>query len=243
MQLILTLLAILALNGAAILGLSVLARTELIRRYRVRADRPFRIEPAVRIRTSILNSIVSVGLLFGVVLAFRLFLIRNEPVSLLRTIGEAVGILAMYDFGYYLLHRFVFHEWSVGRRVHAVHHTIRTPYAVDSLYIHPAETVGGVGLLLLCTAILGPVGESSFELAFLVYSLLNVFIHSAIDLRFFPFRTLTALVRHHDAHHQSMKAGYYASITPLWDLVFGTARTPHSPGHSPGHAPGPSPGH
>ena len=55
-----------------------------------------------------------------------------------------------------------------------------------------------------------------------------MFIHSAIDLQTFPFRTLTSLVRHHDIHHDSMKAGYYASITPLWDVIFRTTGEPLS---------------
>jgi methylsterol monooxygenase/4-alpha-methyl-delta7-sterol-4alpha-methyl oxidase len=145
-------------------------------------------------------------------------------VSAVRTIGEATAMILLYDFGYYLMHRFGFHSWSVGRRIHSVHHSIRTPYTPDSLYIHPAETAAGVSLFLVCMAIVGPVGVWSFALAFLVYSVTNLFIHSGLDLPFAPFNLLTAVVRHHDIHHDSMKAGYYASITPIWDLVFGTAR-------------------
>ena len=47
---------------------------------------------------------------------------------------------------------------------------------------------------------------------------------------------------HHHIHHHHPDHNFGVT-SPLWDLVFGTARTPHSPGHSPGHAPGPSPGH
>jgi len=64
----------------------------------------------------------------------------------------------------------------------------------------------------------------SFGAAFLVYSVLNVFVHSAFHLPFFPFRWLSSLSAHHDAHHSSMKGGYYASLSPLWDWVFRTAR-------------------
>jgi sterol desaturase/sphingolipid hydroxylase (fatty acid hydroxylase superfamily) len=130
----------------------------------------------------------------------------------------------LYDFGYYVLHRFVFHQWKLGRRIHAVHHKIRTPYAKDSLYIHPVETLLGVGLLMACTLIVGPISVYSFGASFFVYSVLNILIHSAFDIPIFPFRWLSALSRNHDTHHHSMKGGYYASISPLWDLVFGTAR-------------------
>lgn len=203
-----------------------LASTEFVRRHRTREDRPYRISPAAYRKSAAMNALVSGGLLFGIPLLCQARMFVGEPVGLLRTLYEAAAVLALYDLGYYLLHRFVFHEWSVGRKIHSVHHTNRTPYAKDSLYIHPIETASGVGLLLLCSWAVGPIGVSSFAVVLFVYSFLNVFIHSNVDLRFFPFRSLTALVRNHNIHHDSMKAGFYASITPLWDYVFRTASRP-----------------
>lgn len=224
LQLAALLIGILAVSGLFVPLFGALATTDLARRHRQRQDRPHRIDAAVYRKGVVRNSAVSAGLLLIVPLSLRAYLFASQPVSILRMLGEAAAILLLYDFGYYFLHRFLFHEWTLGRRIHAVHHTIRTPYAKDSLYIHPLETAAGVGLLLGCTALLAPVGVSSFALALIVYSFVNVFIHSSVDLRFFPFRFLTALVRNHDIHHESMKAGCYASITPLWDIVFGTAR-------------------
>ncbi len=216
------LIGALALTGLFILAVGAFARTELVRRHRTRVDKPSpKITRASYLVSAVVNSLVSTGLVFGVALGFATRLFSTGPVSPLRAVGEAAAILAIYDLLYYLLHRFALHGWSVGRRIHAVHHTNRTPYVGDSVYIHPAETAAGVGLFLVSTAIAGPVGMWSFGLAFLVYSVLNLWIHSSVDLPFFP---PSALVRHHDAHHASMKAGHYASITPLWDFVFGTAR-------------------
>lgn len=226
MQLAVILVGILLFSALFMPVLGAIATTEFVRRHRTREDRPFRISPAAYRKCAVLNSMVSGGLLLGVPLLFRSQLLVSSPVSLWRTLYEVVAVLALYDLGYYLLHRFIFHEWSVGRRIHSVHHTNRTPYAKDSLYIHPIETASGVGLLLLCSWAVGPVGVSSFAGILLIYSLLNVFIHSNVDLRFFPFRSLTALVRNHNIHHDSMKAGFYASITPLWDYVFGTTSRP-----------------
>lgn len=228
MQLFIPLVIILALSGASIIALAAAANTDFARRQRTRVDRPSRIDPAARRRSFIKNAVVSTGLLFVVTLPFQSRLFVRAEMSLWKTIYEAALILMVYDFGYYFLHRFVLHAWPVGRRIHAVHHTVRTPYAKDSLYIHPAETAAGMGLFLASTYAVGPVGVSSFLVAFFIYSLLNVFVHSALDLRSFPFRTLTALVRHHDIHHDSMKGGYYASITPIWDIVFRTTGEPRS---------------
>jgi sterol desaturase/sphingolipid hydroxylase (fatty acid hydroxylase superfamily) len=228
-RLVTMLLIILAITGVFMQGIGAVSASAFARRHRKRQDRPVRIAPEVYRRSAVVNSLVSTGMIFAVTLAFRSFLFMPGNVGVLRTVGQALAILALYDLGYYLLHRFLLHEWSVGRRVHSVHHSIRTPYAKDSLYIHPAETVAGVGLFLLCTAVVGPVGLFSFGLAFFIYSLLNVFIHSGLDVRSFPLKTLTAVVRHHDTHHDSMKSGCYGSISPLWDLAFGTTG-----GHRPG---------
>ncbi len=228
MKLAIILVSVLAISGVFMRAIAAFAGSAFARRQRVRVDRPARVDPAAHRRSVVVNSAVSTGLLFAVTLPLQSRLFVAAPLATLRTLYEACLILALYDFGYYLLHRFAFHAWSVGSRIHAVHHSIRTPYTVDSLYIHPAETVAGFGLFLACTVLVGPVGVWSFALAFLAYSLLNLLIHSALDLRVFPFKTLTALVRHHDVHHESMKAGYYASITPLWDIVFRTARPARS---------------
>lgn len=226
LQLAVMLAVVLSIAGIFMRAISAFASSQVVRRHRARVDKPARIEPAVHLRNVIANSVVSTGLIFGVTLTLGSRLFVTHAVGLLRILGEAAAILAIYDLGYYLLHRFALHQWSVGRRIHAVHHSIRTPYAIDSLYVHPAETAAGVGLFLGATAVVGPVEPWSFGLALLVYSVLNIFIHSAVEVPYLRLRWLSAMVRRHDVHHESMKAGYYASMTPLWDLVFGTTRRP-----------------
>jgi methylsterol monooxygenase/4-alpha-methyl-delta7-sterol-4alpha-methyl oxidase len=223
MKLLFILLGAFVISGTFMQAIAALSASSFARRHRRRQDRPARIDPAVHRRSVIVNSAVSSSLILAVPLSLQSRLFTDAPIGW-RTVGEAVAILLIYDFGYYLLHRFAFHEWSVGRRIHSVHHTVRTPYTNDSLYIHPAETLGGVAVFLGSTALIGPVGLWSFGLAFLIYSVENLFIHSGLDLPFGPFRWLTAVVRNHDIHHESMKSGYYASITPIWDIVFGTTR-------------------
>jgi sterol desaturase/sphingolipid hydroxylase (fatty acid hydroxylase superfamily) len=216
---------VLALSWTFMRAIAAFATSDLARRHRTRKDRPnTRISRAAHREKALTTSILSTGLVSGVTLGFGSRLFAEPPVGALRTMGEAVAILAIYDLGYYLFHRFLLHAWSVGRRIHAVHHSIRTPFARDSLYVHPAETAGGVALFLGSAALIAPVGVWSFGVAFLVYSVVNVWVHSAIDVPTCALCAVTALVRHHDIHHESMKSGYYASITPLWDVMLGTAR-------------------
>jgi sterol desaturase/sphingolipid hydroxylase (fatty acid hydroxylase superfamily) len=224
MWLNLILVVVLALSGVFMVALSRLVASDWHRRYQVRQDRGHKIPGAEHRRMRVLSSIVSTAMVLALPNLFHDALFVDAARPLWRMAFEVVGILALYDVGYYLLHRFVLHAWSPGSRVHAVHHRIRTPYVMDSLYVHPSETALGVGLLLGCTWVVGPVSVFSFGVTFLVYSLLNLFIHSAFHLPFFPFRGLSSLSAHHDAHHASMKGGYYGSITPLWDILFRTAR-------------------
>lgn len=195
-----------------------------VARHRTREELPRKIDAAEHSRAVTINSLLSTAMFLAATFGAFDLLLYTGALSVGRALFEVATVLLLYDFLYYLLHRYVFHAWEVGARWHRFHHRIRSPRTKDSLYVHPMETFLGVATMLLSITALGLVGGMhvlSFALAFLIYSLLNLFVHSAIRL---PWLPLSALSRHHDAHHASMRGGYYASITPIWDLVFGTAR-------------------
>lgn len=135
-------------------------------------------------------------------------------------------VLLLYDFGYYWLHR-ALHWRSLMRRVHWVHHRTSHPTAVDSLYLHPLETIAGLVVLLASMAAVGPLGAGAFVATAILHSIVNVLVHANLSI---PAR-LAWLTNHwsarHDAHHSS--SGNFGTITPLWDWLFGTsARTQHA---------------
>jgi sterol desaturase/sphingolipid hydroxylase (fatty acid hydroxylase superfamily) len=169
------------------------------------------------------NMVLSGALVFVLVYATQPWLITEGSPSAWRLVLDAFLVLALYDFLYYWMHRWAFHEWSVLRRVHVVHHAVRHPHSVDSLYLHPLETFLGLALLLVCSMIVGPVHAATFTVTFAVYSFLNILVHSGLTLPFFPFRVVSFLARKHDLHHTSMKGGNFASLTPVFDRLFGTA--------------------
>lgn len=169
------------------------------------------------------NMAFSAALLFAFTFGARPWLIDEAPRGWLWLVLHGVLVLGVYDFFYYLLHRFAFHEWKLLRRVHVVHHAVRHPHSVDSLYLHPVETFLGLALLFSCMVVLGPLHPLTFAGVVAVHSLLNILVHSGLDLPFFPFRTLGFLARKHDIHHISMKGGNYASLSPLYDRLFGTS--------------------
>jgi sterol desaturase/sphingolipid hydroxylase (fatty acid hydroxylase superfamily) len=174
------------------------------------------------IRSVIVNSLVSLTLVFGACFGLREHLFYDRPAPLHSLVLEGLAVVLIYDFAYYFMHRYLFHEWPILRGVHSVHHAAQNPRAIDSFLLHPVENVLGLSLLLASIASVGGVHIYTFAPIFAGYTTLNVFNHAGLNVRRFPMRTLGWLAVAHDKHHHSMRSGNYASITPLPDLIFGT---------------------
>lgn len=168
------------------------------------------------------NSILSGALIVALTYACSDWLIHEARVYPLEIVADVVVTLGLYDLLYYFLHRFLFHEWQLLRSVHVLHHTVKYPTALESLYVHPIENALGVLLLLTCLAIVGPVSLTAYAVILAVFSWLNIVIHSGLDFRHGALRPVAHMVRKHAKHHSSMRAGNYASITPIPDLLFRT---------------------
>jgi sterol desaturase/sphingolipid hydroxylase (fatty acid hydroxylase superfamily) len=168
------------------------------------------------------NSILSGALIVAITYAGSDWLIHEARTSALELLADIVVTLGLYDLLYYFMHRYLFHEWQLLRSVHVLHHTVKYPTALESLYVHPVENALGVLLLLTCTAITGPVSLPAYAVILAVFSWLNIVIHSGLDFRHRALRPVAYMVRKHAKHHSSMRAGNYASITPVPDLLFRT---------------------
>ena len=166
------------------------------------------------------TAVLATTIVFGATHLLSRWLFTAEAPPVWRGALQALAILAVYDVLYYLMHRFLFHRWPVLRAVHAVHHRVRYPVTIDSLFLHPVEELLGLGLLFFCTWVVGPVHVYTFGACFLVYSWVNIIVHAGVAL---PIPYLGLVARNHAVHHVDMRAGNYASLTPLPDLLFGTA--------------------
>lgn len=147
-----------------------------------------------------------------------------QPVWLILL--DIVAILMVYDFFYYLTHRFLFHGQGYLRRVHALHHQARKPTYIDAFYVHPVELFIGIALFMGTVALLYPVlgtyNVAAVTIVYLVFVHLNTINHAFVDLPYSPFRTLTWITKKHHVHHIDMHKGNYATITLLYDKLFGT---------------------
>ncbi len=214
---------VLLLSGVLLLAAKLAYHWPVLASARIRPEPDRKLRGARLYRRVFGNMVFSGALVFVLTYATYPWLIAEGPFSWLQLLLDATLTLLLYDFLYYLMHRFAFHQWGPLRRVHVVHHAVRHPHAVDSLYLHPVETFLGLALLIACTLVVGPVHPATFCVEFAVYSFLNILVHSGLDLPFFPLRALSYLARKHDVHHTSMKGGNYASLTPIFDRLFGTA--------------------
>ena len=142
-------------------------------------------------RLARVNSFVSPVLVYGLTAALYPWVFHDRSISVWRIVAEGAAVLMLYDFFYYFVHRYPFHQWKLLRRVHSVHHVVKFPSAIDSLYLHPLENVIGLSLLWGCTALVaavaGPVSIYSFAWAFAFYSVLNIAIHAGLKLPAVPF--------------------------------------------------------
>ena len=160
------------------------------------------------------------------------FSIDLTPRPLWRHVVDILVVLFVFDFFYYLTHRFLFHGKPL-RRIHALHHQARTPTHTDAHYVHPLETTIGLCLFLFSiplVAYLGgaPLNAFSMAIATLLFTQLNTINHTYVNLPYFPFKTLDYITGVHAAHHVDMHQGNFATLTMLYDRLFGTYEPPVS---------------
>jgi sterol desaturase/sphingolipid hydroxylase (fatty acid hydroxylase superfamily) len=212
----------LVLAGSAMGLLTLAASARGGRRFLISVDANRAASDAQVRRSIMVGSVVSLSLVFGLTYGLRGLLFHTGVTPWWKLALEGVTVILVYDFAYYFMHRYLFHEWRLLRGVHAVHHAAQNPRAIDSFLLHPVENTLGLVLLLASILAVGGIHLYTFAPVFVGYTTLNVFNHAGLNVPRFPLKTLGRLAIAHDKHHHSMLAGNYASITPLPDIIFGT---------------------
>lgn len=166
-------------------------------------------------------------IIFAGVLPFTLTL---EPQAWWQIPLDCFVILMVYDFFYYLVHRFLFHDGGfMGGPliwVHAVHHRQHNPCRNDSSYIHPIEVGMGLGLYVACifflSLVMGPFHVATIVITWVAFSQINLHNHDLWTQDRFPFKYLNTMSVMHHNHHARFTGGNYATISLLYDWIFGT---------------------
>jgi sterol desaturase/sphingolipid hydroxylase (fatty acid hydroxylase superfamily) len=166
-------------------------------------------------------SLVFLVVIFGGILPFCLTLELRPWWQMLL---EIFAILMVYDFFYYLVHRFLFHGSLTW--VHSVHHRQHNPCRWDSSYIHPIEVAIGLGLyvatIFVLSFVMGNFHVATIIITWVAFTEINLHNHDLWKADKFPFRHLNYMSAMHHNHHATFNGGNFATITLLFDRMFGT---------------------
>ncbi|MDP1962525.1 MAG: sterol desaturase family protein [Reyranella sp.] len=152
------------------------------------------------------------------------------PLKITGWLVAVIGIAMVGNFFYYWMHR-AQHRFGWMWRVHRVHHSI-TEMSATASYHHVAEDLFQFAAVTMPMAIL--LGVASGPVPWLVIVLANThsyFIHSSARLNIGPLRYVLCDNRFHRIHHSREQRHIdhnFATTTPLWDVLFGTAYFPRA---------------
>lgn len=218
-------IAMLIFDGVLMAWLTWAATSERYGKYRIR---PAKTNP-IPIMRKRLNTNLNNFLALLIFIAYFTYLGEATLYAgwpgVARLLGETLGVLLLYDLMYYGYHRCLHHP-KLMKYVHGVHHFVRNPTAGESIYLHPAEQMGALGLLILAIVVLGPISTTSFLAIFFIYSTANIIVHANLVFPHPAFRLFNFWVATHDVHHDKVRHNY-ASIFPFWDQAFGTFKLVH----------------
>ncbi|NRA40744.1 MAG: sterol desaturase family protein [Pseudomonadales bacterium] len=222
-QLLIGVIAVLLASGVLMAVMQYAAVIKFPER-RIRPPRPNKVTLKTKVINVIGNMAVALILIFGSLYLGKEQMVSASPVAWYMVVVEALAVLLLYDFMYYFFHRGM-HYPKVMKYCHGVHHYIRHPTAFESIYVHPLEGIGGVGLLLLSVFIFGlfsPISIASFVLMLLIYNFCNILVHTNITWESKWMWLANYWAKRHDIHHGVHLNRNYSSIFPFWDMMFKT---------------------
>lgn len=216
-------LSILAFDGALLTFLAFAYHSKRFVGYRISLKESMKVPSAKRLANIAFIAVLSLLAVVGMTYAIYPYAFHARAVPAWRIVFEILAILLVYDFAYYWMHR-AMHTKKGMRWVHGRHHEVRNPTAMESFYLTPAELFAGLGLLLGCTWLLGPVSIYSFAVVFFIHTTLNITVHSGLLSKRTLLWPIDHLTHKHYTHHAGNYDSNFASLTPFWDMLFGTAK-------------------
>lgn len=146
--------------------------------------------------------------------------IQSQPIFL-----QAIEVIILSDFLIYWAHRLQ-HNVDFLWRFHKVHHSAKKLDWLAAHREHPLDSIYTVGIINLPAFILGfPLEAIAGVIAF--RGIWAIYIHSNVRLPIGPIRMLIGAPELHHWHHDlDRRAGNYANVSPLMDIIFGTYTCP-----------------
>lgn len=130
------------------------------------------------------------------------------------------------SFVAYWHHRLIHRSDRLWRWVHQLHHSPTRVEALTAFYIHPFDGLLAALLNAVVAYVVLGVGPAAAALALLYVTAFNLVAHA--DLR--TPRWLGYFVQRPEMHRVHHERGVHANNygLPLWDILFGTWRNPHT---------------
>ena len=171
------------------------------------------------------------GLVLWILNYFGEYLTSIIPDSFQSKIGnqpfviQALEVLLLSDFLIYWGHRLQ-HKVDFLWRFHKVHHSAEHLDWLAAHREHPIDSIYTIGLINLPAFIMGfPLESIAGVIAF--RGIWAIYIHSNVRLPIGPLRILIGAPELHHWHHDlDRRAGNYANISPIMDVIFGTYKCP-----------------
>ncbi len=173
------------------------------------------------------NLLITVGVIAAVVVAMvPLFWLRRLDVAgmLPPAAGVVLAVLIVL-VGQYWAHRLT-HQVPFLWRFHSVHHSIESMDWLASARLHPLDQVFTQGAVVVPLYLLGFDG-GVFGGALVFFTLLALFQHANVRLRFPVIRWIINTPEWHHWHHALDRGAINTNFgTPVIDRLFGTAYLP-----------------
>jgi len=152
----------------------------------------------------------------------------------LESLGGWVAIAAVLttalivDFLYYWFHRLQ-HACAPLWHFHQVHHSFEELNLANSAH-HLTEEIFKIPFLVIPMALLIEIKVSEAPLLAAVLAGWGTFVHVNARISFGPLNYVLSQPRYHRVHHSMDERHHnknFASLFPIWDIVFGTAYFPN----------------
>jgi sterol desaturase/sphingolipid hydroxylase (fatty acid hydroxylase superfamily) len=138
---------------------------------------------------------------------------------------QVIEVIVLSDLLIYWGHRLQHHN-SFLWRFHKIHHSAPHLDWLAAHREHPLDSIYTIGIINL------PALVFNFPLKMIIgfiafRGIWAIFIHTNVRISFGPLRTLIGAPELHHHHHDiNIRAGNYANLSPLMDILFGTYVNP-----------------
>lgn len=182
----------------------------------------------VVVMTLVGPTIAAVVMAIGAEFGFAARPVVDLPSIIPQPALAALLFLLVQDLAYYWYHRLQ-HAWTPLWRVHCVHHSDTRLNATSYVRQHVSDNVIHGFVVSAPLYVFMHVNMPTLAWAAFITALVQFFIHTDLPIHYGPFSAVVTSPLQHRVHHSaapSSSNANFASIFPVWDVLFGTFRHP-----------------